>query len=906
MSRRILTTIAALAALLAAAPAAQAQFGLTNLEVRSEAQGGGDALEAGSHPFALITQVAVKTELDPDSGKVVPVEEAKDLEVSFPQGLVGNPTAVPQCPTPVFLSGKNGECEAASAVGVAEVEFGEPGKIVEFPIYNLEPSPGTAAKLGFIVEDRAPVTIDIGLNPDSPNNVQAHTTNVSQAIFFFRAKVTVWGNPADPIHDGERGPCLREGDNCEAGVPEVAFLTLPASCDVPLAFGFEADSWQNPGVWVKEEASAGEPSDCAGVEFEPEISAQPTTSSSASASGLDFGISFDDPGLTDPGERSQATIRKAVVTLPEGMVLNPGAADGLGSCSEAEFDAESLKTGPACPAASKVGEVEVETPLLEGRIQRGSIYVATPYENPFGTLLALYMTIREPELGILVKLPGKVVPDPATGRLTTTFGEAPYPVPQVPFSDFRFHFRSGPRAPLSTPPTCGTHTATATFTPSSGNAPVTRTASFATTSGPGGSPCPGGVLPFAPSLEAGSASSTAGAFSAFSMRLAKGEGQQDLTSLSSILPPGVTGKIAGVPQCPQAALEAARSRAGTLELAMPSCPAGSLIGHLASGAGVGSSLTWVPGSLYLAGPFAGAPLSIAAVVPAVAGPFDLGTVVVQEGLDLNPSTGEVEVEGAGSPIPRILQGVPLHLRDLRIEVDRPGFALNPTDCEPSSTRASLTGSGGAVASLIAPYQASACAALAFKPKLTLALKGGTRRNDHPALTSVLTPRAGDANIGAATVLLPRSEFIDNAHINNPCTRVQFNANACPKGSVLGSASAFTPLLDEPLEGPVYFRSNGGERELPDIVADLHGQFRVILVGFVDSRKARVRTRFLTVPDAPVSKFVIKLKGGKKGLLVNSRDLCARKQFAKVVLSGQNGRRQSQNQAVETSCRAKKR
>jgi hypothetical protein len=905
MSKRVLLAILALAALLVAAPAAQAQFGLTDLEVRSEAQGGGDALEAGSHPFALVTQVAVKTEFDPDSGKVVPVEEAKDLEVSFPPGLVGNPSAVPQCPTPIFLAGKNGECDDASAVGVAEVEFGEPGKVVEVPIYNLEPSPGSAAKVGFIIEDRAPVTLDIGLNPDSPSNVQAHATNVSQAIFFFRAKVTVWGDPAAAVHDEERGACLLEGGSCEADVPEdIAFLTLPASCDAPLAFGFEADSWQTPGVWVNGEASAGVPTDCPGVEFEPSISAQPTTSAAAAASGLDFGIAFDDPGLVNPGERSQAMIRKAVVTLPEGMVLNPGAADGLGSCSEAQLDAESLASGPTCPAASKVGEVEVETPLLKDRIQRGSIYLATPYENPFGTLVSLYMTIREPELGILVKLPGKVVPDPITGQLTTTFGEAPYPVPQVPFSDFRFHFRSGVRAPLTTPSSCGTHTTTAVFTPSSGNAPVTAVASFQTTSGAGGAPCPSGALPFAPSLEAGSASSAAGAFSPFTMRLLRADGQQELTSLSSILPPGVTGKIAGLGRCPQAVLDAIRSRAGRLELALPSCPADSRIGRTQSGAGAGSALTFVPGSLYLAGPYQGAPLSIAAVVPAVAGPFDLGTVVVQVGLDLNPTTGEVEVDGASGSIPRIVAGVPLQLRDLRVDVDRPGFTLSPTNCEPASTRAHLTGSGGAVASPTAPYQASGCGNLGFKPKLTLALKGGTSRNDHPALTSVLTPRPGDANIGAATVLMPRSEFIDNAHINNPCTRVQFNADACPAASVLGTAAAFTPLLDQPLEGPVYFRSNGGERELPDIVADLRGQFRVTLVGFVDARHARVRTRFLTVPDAPVSKFVLKLKGGKKGLLVNSRDLCARKQLAKLTLTGQNGRRQVKDQAIATSCKKK--
>ncbi len=911
MRRHLLATLAALCALAAfGVPTASAQFGFENLEVRSEAEGGGDAVQAGSHPFALTTELAVNTELNPGSGKVVPVEEIKDLQVSFPQGMVGNPTAVPQCSTPDFLAGKRGECEDASAVGFAKIEFGEPGKVADVPIYNLEPTPGTAAKIGFIVEDRAPVTIDIGLDPNSPNNVVAHATNVSQAIFFFRSKITVWGVPADPVHDSDRGNCLFEvSGDCEAGVPVVPFLTLPASCDAPLAFGFEADSWQNPGTWIGDEAAVGEPgpplspTDCGELEFTPDITAQPTTSATSSASGLDFGIKIDDPGLSDPDERSQATIRKAVVTLPPGMTLNPGAANGLESCSEAQFNAETLATGPTCPPASKVGEVEVETPLLENRIQKGPIYVATPYQNPFGTLIAMYMVIREPELGILVKLPGKAIPDPVTGQLTTTFGDAPYAIPQVPFSDFRFHFRSGPRAPLTTPPDCGTHTVTALFTPSSGGAPLTKTATFSTLSGPGGGACPGDVLPFAPNLEAGSQSSIAGAFSPFSMRLTRGEGQQELTSLSTVLPPGLTGKIAGVEQCSQVALDAARSRAGTLELSLPSCPQGSRIGTIQGGSGAGSVLTYAPGSLYLAGPFDGAPLSIAAVVPAVAGPFDLGTVVAQVGLDLNPTTGEVEVKGPAGSIPRILAGVPLQLRDLRVDVDRPNFALNPTDCEPTATRATLIGSPS-TADLSAPYQASACAALGFKPKLTLKLSGGMKRTGNPAITSVLVPRPGDANIAGATVTLPATEIIDNAHINNPCTRVQFNADQCPAGSVLGKARALTPLLGQPLEGKVYFRSNGGERELPDIVADLRGQFRITLVGFIDSKKGRIRTRFLNVPDAPVSKFVLRLAGGRKGLLQNTEDLCLERPRASLRLDAQNGRRSITNKPIGTSCRAK--
>jgi hypothetical protein len=903
MKRALATTTIALLALLALTPAASAAFNLLPPEVKSEAEGGGDALQSGSHPFALSTEIAVETEFDPEAGKQVPSGEVKDMAISFPPGLVGNPTAVEQCSTPDFLAGKSGECSDDAAVGVAEVEFGEPGKVVNVPVYNLQPTKGTAAKVGFIIEDRAPVTIDIGLNPNSPNNVIANATSVAQVVFFYRAKVTVWGTPADEAHDAERGECsLAEGPPgpCPSGLAEeIPFLTLPSSCDAPLAFDFRANSWGEQTVYDEESASAGTPTDCASLEFEPEIAAAPTTTETSSPSGLNFNIGFDDPGLSEPDGRAQATIKKAVVTLPEGMTLNPGAADGLESCSQAQFNSETLASGPTCPKASKVGEVEVETPLLEDRIQPGSIYVATPYQNPFGTLLALYMVIREPELGILVKLPGKVVADPATGRLTTTFGEAPYPVPQVPFSDFRFQFRSGPRAPLTTPPTCGPQTITAVFTPSSGNPPITKTSSFATTTGPGGAPCPAG-LPFSPSFEAGSQSSVAGAFSPFYMRLQKGPGQQDLTSLSAILPPGVTGKIAGLERCSQAAPAAAAAKTGVSEAALPSCPAGSRIGSITSGAGSGSALTYVPGSIYLAGPYQGSPLSVAAVVPAVAGPFDLGTVVVQQGLDLNPNTGIAEVKGAPASIPRFLQGIPLALRDVRIAVDRPNFTLNPTDCEPLATQATLQGTGSAAA-VASPYQASNCAALGFKPKLVISMKGKTKRTGNPAVSAVMTPRAGDANIEGATVLLPPTMFIDNAHINNPCTRVQFAAEACPKGSILGTAIATTPLLDEPLKGNVYFRSNGGERELPDLVADLRGLFRITLVGFVDSKNGRTRTRFLGVPDAPVSKFTLKLAGGKRGLLENSVNICAKKQLAKVILAAQNGRRSVKDQAIKVKC-----
>ncbi len=590
------------------------------------------------------------------------------------------------------------------------------------------------------------------------------------------------------------------------------------------------------------------------------------------------------------------------MTLPEGMAINPSSANGLQACTFAQYQAEGPLWNPAagCPQASKIGSVEVRTPLLSDALH-GDLFVASQDDSPFNTLFALYMVIRSERYGVVVKQAGKVEPDPQTGQLHSTFDS----VPQLPFSHFDVHFREGPRSPLSTPERCGAYTTTATLTPWSGDPPIVETDSFQVTAGPGGGPCPGAELPFGPSLSGGTLDSQAGAYSPFTMRITRADGEQPITRLDSVLPSGVVGRIAGVGRCSDAAIAAAKQKSGRAELAAASCPASSRIGTIRAGAGVGSVLTYVDGSLYLAGPYNGSPLSVVAVTPAVTGPFDLGTVVIREGLNLNPTTAEVEVSGAGSEgtIPRILKGVPLQLRDLRVEIDRPRFTLNATSCEPKTLKAALFGSS-LLASLTDRYQARGCGALGYKPKLSLKLLGATKRGQFPSVRSTLVPRSGDANTSRAVVTLPPSQQIENAHINNPCTRVQFAADACPKSSILGKAKAVSPLLDAPLQGPVYFRSNGGERELPDIVADLNGQFRIILVGFIDTKGKRIRTTFANVPDAPVSKFTLNLLGGKRGLLVNNRNLCKGKQRAKLALTGQNGRRHVTQPVLKTSCKKK--
>ena len=929
MKRLAICFLAVALGTLALAASAEA-FNIESFDVSYENEDGSPATQAGSHPYAVTTDIEFSTKEDPKHpGKVIPDGSPKDFTVQLPPGLVGDREAVPRCENADFLlvdaDHEVSNCPKNTVVGVLHVRVpGETSGGDSGPAFNLVPPPGAAAKIGFVLL-HVPVALLIRVSPDYPHNLIATLKNTSDVEPIGGAEVTIWGDPAYPSHDAERGGPVTI-------VPEKPFLTLPRSCEGPLFTHYAASSWEEPNHFLTGSSeSALELEGCEKLGFEPEILAKPTTERAESPTGLDFNLDLKDEGLTDPTKNANSDLKKTVVALPAGMTLSPSAATGLTACSRAELAREtpSSEPGEGCPEASKVGTVEAQTQLLKDEasqqeeILHGSVYVATPddptttqpgAENPFDSFLALYMVIKDPELGILVRLAGKVDANPITGQLTTTFGEPGQEIPQFPVSHFRFHFRPGDRAPLVTPPSCGTYGSEVQFTTWANPAsPIPAASSFPISAGIGGGPCPTGPQPFKPSLLAGSDSNAAGAYSPFYLRLTRNDGEAEITRLNLTLPPGVVAKIAGLGKCPDAQVAAAKAKTGRQELAAPSCPAASQVGRTIGGAGVGSSLTYVPGQIYLAGPFGGAQLSIVAITPAVAGPFDAGTVVVRQAISLDPTTGEAIIDGSASdPIPHILKGIPLRLRDLRVYVDRPNFTLNPTSCEPEATRASIFGSGAdafnpaddAPAALTSPYRASNCAALGFKPKLALQLKGGTRRNDHPALKSTLTyPKGpGYANVDRAVVTLPPSEFIDNAHINNPCTRVQFNAHQCPKNSILGIAKASTPLLDEPLEGPVYFRSNGGERLLPDVVADLNGLFHVVLVGKVDSKHARIRTTFDQVPDAPVSKFTLDLYGGKRGLLVNSRNLCAKALKAKVALEAKNGRAQETTPVVKTSCK----
>jgi hypothetical protein len=956
MRRQVATTLlAVLLASLAIAAPAQAEFGVESFDVTFSGEDGSPALQAGSHPFAMNTEVRLESVSNGKGGRKIE-ENIKDFWTGQIAGFVGNPTAVPSCASADFLveqvsigGSKIPNCPDASVVGIAAVELlsGGPGAVGKayVPVYNLVTPPGVASKIGFIVLHE-PVTIELGLNESPPYNVVGGPTNISQVADVLATTLTLWGVPADPAHDPLRGRCLSSvsggsDGKCPASVAEKPFLTMPRACQGPLPTTYAADSWLHPGArllngypdlsdpnWVQglsethgEGGEAAGMRGCSRLGFEPEISARPTAQAAESPTGLDFSLDTKNPGIENPTGYSNTDIEKAVVTLPEGMSANPSVAEGLGVCTEAELEAETAfsEAGEGCPNASKIGTVELETPVLEEKILKGSLFIAKPYENPFDSLLALYIVIQDRELGISVKQPLKVVPDPVTGQLTTVAEE----LPQQPFSHFRLHFREGARSPLTTPQACGAYDVNAVLYPWAGGSPVETTSAFQIISGPNAGPCPsGGLPPFKPGLSAGTINNRAGSFSPFNLRLSRTDSEQEITHFSIKLPPGITGKLAGIPYCPDAAIEAAKARTGPHggqeELDSPSCPAASEIGRTLAGAGVGPSLTYAPGKVYLAGPYNGSKLSMVAITAGVVGPFDIGTVVIREAFQVNPETAEVFIDATGSdPIPHIIQGIPVHLRDIRAYVDKPGFVLNPTDCTKTSTASTVLGSGLDFASeaddnpvtVTSPFQAADCAALPFKPQLTMRLKGGTRRGAHPAFSAHLAMNGiGEAGISYAQVTLPKSEFIENAHFNTICTRVQFKAGEgngaeCPAGSIYGKAAAVTPILSEPLTGPVFLRSS--EHQLPDLVIALHNsQVDFNLTGRVDSVDGKLRNTFETAPDAPVSSFDIQLAGGKKGLFVNSTNLCAKVRKAKASFTGQNGKAFSSKPTLKVKCKKK--
>jgi hypothetical protein len=917
------------------APVAEAEFGLRpggeGFRVAVTEEDGSAATQAGSHPLSLTTEVNFNLGPGSPGEPGVPFSDGdvKDLRLELPPGLIENPAAVSQCALAQFHTPRESEfeaslsgesCPGASQIGVVTVRtsFGG-GTTRTFGVFNLVPPPGAPSELGFNAYG-APITfVPQVRQAEGEYGLTLEAESISQLVNLNGFSLTIWGAPWSVLHNAQRGDCLNEAEpgfgwaKCSVGrplrYPPLAYLTLPSACEGPLIFGVSADSWQEPSRVARRSFSGEGLEGCDALAFATVASGQLSNPRASSPSGFDFNLDVDNTGFLTPGRLATSPVRRALVSLPAGMTINPSVGAGLGVCTPAAYAAETVSSpfGDGCPGVSKIGDFSVRSPLF-AKVVEGSLFLAAPFDNPFGTLLGVYLVAKDSERGILVKVAGRLDADPASGHLVASFDK----LPQLPYTNLRVHFREGQRSPLATPGACGAYATEIELSPWRAPATVRRASSPLTiAAGVGGGPCPTGAAPFVPQAQAGTLNSQAGAYTPFYLHLTRTDVEQEVVSYSTTLPPGLLGKLAGIPFCPDAAIEAAKRRGGFEEAARPSCPAASAIGHTVAGFGLGPVLAYAPGGLYLAGPFHGSAFSVVAIDSATVGPFDLGVVVVRSAIEVDSRTAQVSIDSAGSdPIPHIIDGIPIHLRDVRVHIDRPGFTVNPTSCERASVASRLGGSGlrfsdpadDSTAIAAAPFQAFNCGALRFAPRLGLRLRGGTRRGDYPSLRAEVRPRPGDANIARAAVTLPPSEFLAQNHLDTICTRPQFARDACPGGAVYGHARAFTPLLGEPLEGPVYLRSS--DNPLPDLVAALRGGgagIAIDVVGRIDAVHGGLRGSFDVLPDAPVTRFVMRLNGGKRGILANAEDLCGAPQLAKARLVGKNNLGEKLKTRVQVRC-----
>ncbi len=866
--------------------------------------------QAAGHPNYGFTQFIVAN--SPGTLGPTPDAELARVRVDLPVGLNVNPGATERCPLATFEADPSG-CPPESHVGDSYVTAADPLLGASVPlqaaVYNVVPVDGESARFGLELAGN-----DIFLEGDadwSGNYHEGFTIEVPAALP--EALGGLLGSDSGAILKNRLVFNGRAGDG--------TFITTPSTClgeafvesgSVYSTFLLAGSygEFAEPGyVWPQSAEPALEspippgtsPKECESIPYDPDLSLDPGTDQTNSPAGTKIAIHI--PHLEEEDGQQTSTTKASKVTLPLGMGLNPSAANGLQACTDAQFG-KGTRNPVACPAASQVGTVTIDSPALpeendEGPALKGFVYAGQQQSrDPLsGNLYRIFINAVSARYGIDVRLVGNVSADPQTGQLTTTISDTP----QSQVEEFDVNLNGGPKAVLSSPPTCGPGKAEAMMVPWSepwAHNTATPNDSFTLTSAPGGGKCAKTMAerPFGPAFGAGPDSSKAGAFSPFSIRITREDGQQELKGADVVLPPGMTGKLRGIPYCSEAALAAAAGRAGAEEKASSSCPAESQIGSASVAAGTGSAPLKIDGKVFLSGPYHGAPLSLSVVTPATAGPYDLGTVVVRVALFVDPETAQIHA--VSDPIPHVFGGTLLSIRSIEMKMDRPNFTLNPTSCEPFATSGSLAGGGGdptnpasfSAFGVSVPFQASDCGALGFKPKLFTKLIGGRkalRRNGHPAFRATLVARGGDANIKRAALTLPHSQFLDQGHIGTICTRVQLAAADCPARSVYGYARAQSPLLDDEVAGPVYLVAS--DHELPDLLADLHGQVNVRLRGVISSAKERMKTVFYPVPDVPVSKFTINMKGGKKGLLVNSRNLCKHPNRSFLNFKAQNGK-----------------
>ncbi len=905
--------------------------GAQRYEVLPQNENGAPDTQAGSHPFQLTTTLAFNQIRESGHSRSIrrPAALPKDLSFILPPGFIGNPSAVGACTAANFAAtvGTVGNlCPASAAIGVALLTINEPkteqGKTLMAPVFNLVPAQGEPARFGFDVFS-VPIVLEASVRTGGGYNVVASIRDASELAGVLGSQVTLWGVPGDPRHDNARGfECIDDGAHAEeAGrscptsseESQQPFLTLPTSCapnpgEEPLIFSMEANSWAQPEDFASSSylwsGPLGEPlglEGCGQLPFSPSIAASPEAHSASTPTGLSVDVKLPQSTTLEPSPegRAEADVRETTVTLPEGMQLNPSAANGLQACPETseggfegigftgfekssaaeeapgtatftpsfrftEEEVEGRKLPPSCPEAAKVGIVHIKTPLLPRELE-GAVYLATPApngeggKNPFNSLVALYIVAEDREAGVLVKLAGEGRLEGPTGRISTTFRNTP----QLPFEELKLELFGGERAPLATPSSCGSYAATASFAAWSGaSSELVSEPPFAIDSGPNGGPCPSSPLAFGPGFDAQSTNPAAGAFTPFVLEIARPDGDQALTGVTVHLPEGVAALLSSVTPCQEPAVGQEWA-----------CGEASLIGHSTAWSGLGGEPVELGGDAYLTTGYDGAPFGLLVRTHAQAGPFDLGYVNVRSRIDVNPETAAVTITTDPGPhgdvLPSMLKGIPAQLKRLLVTVDRPNFEFNPTSCNPMRISGTLTGSEGAGAGVSSPFQVSGCQSLPFAPKLTASAGGHGSKVDGTSLdVTVTSAGVGQANIAKVDLQLPAALPSRLTTLQKACPEAAFNANpaGCDPESVIGKATIHTPVLNSPLTGPAYLVSHGGA-EFPDVEFVLQGEgVKIVLDGKTDIKSGITYSKFESAPDAPFTRFETELPAGPYSVL----------------------------------------
>ena len=892
------------------------RFGIADYELVNENEGGGSDTQAGSHPFQQTTTVILNQTVD-DGTFIEPAALPKDLHFFWPAGLLGNPTVLPQCPLTQFLvETTTGGCPADTAVGVARVDttFNQGRGPEQFAgdtsVFNLVPSPGEPARLGFRTPG-GPVYVDPTVRSGRDYGITVSTDNITQLAGVRYAEVTVWGVPGDSSHDAYRGQeCLNAtvfGGSCVPSRIESppAFLSLPTACSGPLVSTVTGDSWADPKPTESQPQLAEYPmpalDGCDALPFNPSISVTPDGQQGSTPTGLNVAIHVPQEETLAPGGLATAAVKNTTVALPVGVQISPAAADGLLSCSTAQAGytgmdpqggaAQFTPDAVECADAAKVGTIEVKTPLLPEPLE-GGVYLAAQNQNPFGSLIALYLDAENAKEGVAVKLAGEVKLDEQTGQIVTVVPDSPL----VPFQEARLHFFGGVRAPLSTPPLCGSYTSTASIEPWSANPPSSATSTFQITSGPNGTPC-ASPRPFQPGFQAGTTSVQAGGYSPLTLTMSRPDADQPLGKLAVVFPPGISAGLRGVKLCeePQAAQ-------GT-------CSAESQIGKVIASAGLaGDPFSVETGKAYITGPYEGDPFGVEIIVPAIAGPFNLGTEIVRSKVNVDPTDAHLTV--VSDPFPTILDGIPLQLQHVNVLVDRPGFVFNPTSCEPMKLTGELESTEGATANVETPFQVTNCAALSFKPEFNVQTGAKTSRTEGASLHVTLTLPSGaqgtKANVAKVKVSLPKQLPSPLKTLQKACTEKVFAENpaGCPKASRVGEATVGTPVLEGPLSGPAYFVSHGGAK-YPELIIVLTGEDGVTVQVHGEtfiSKQGITTATFSTVPDVPFSTFELTLPKREYPALTANGNLCKGTLIMPTEFVGQNGLKISQETKISvTGC-----